>query len=105
MSRDLAYLSMIYDMSNEAFDEEFKVFGKQFRAHARMNPGIKSVDLRHLAKDDGRQRFIVFFNGKVFDYFDFSATEKMFPGDEPADLDDIGFQPFDFTNSEKPLEF
>nr|CRY97847.1 hypothetical protein [uncultured prokaryote] len=104
ISRDLAFLSMIYDMSNDSFDEDFRSYVKEFRLHALLNPEIKEADIRHIAKEDGRQRFIIFFNGKVFDHFDFSATEKMFPGDSPADLDDIGFKPFDFTNPKKPLE-
>jgi hypothetical protein len=96
---------MIYDLQHEEFDSEFASFVREFREQSRaVNPRIKTADIRHIAKADGRQRFVIFFNGVQFDYFDFSATEFCGPGSSPADLDDIGFQPFDFTPDEKPLE-
>ncbi len=89
-------------MQNEAFDEAFSEFVQEFRGHCKCYERVKTVDVRHIAKEDGRQRFVIFFNGKQFDYFDFSATEMM--GGDETDLEDIGFQPFDFTPDEKPLE-
>lgn len=101
MSQQLAMLSMIHDLEPpHVFQAHFSEFVREFKLQAVLH-GVKGADLRHIAKADGRQRFIVIFEGKIWDHFDFSATEAVFPGDEfepQSDSGDIGFQPFDLPN-------
>lgn len=98
LSQRFAQLSMLYDLApSEMFDEELVSLQLELTAELCLQAGKGSVMIRHIAKEDGRQRFVVFINGKQFDHFDFSATEVSGFGldDDETDLDDPGFQPFD----------
>jgi hypothetical protein len=103
MSQQLALLSMTHDFFGpKVFEPDFLEFVQAFKAEGRKH-GVK-VEVRHLAKADGRQRFLIFLDGKHFDTFDFGAvTVGGFPGDDPnewPDSDDISQQPFSVQTRE-----
>jgi len=96
LAQELAMLSMLYQGSKEVFEAALKDVQADFDASSRLLGGPK-WKIRHLAKADGRQRFVIFANGRQYDYFDFSAMMAGGEGSEFEEPDpaDPGFWPFD----------
>jgi hypothetical protein len=98
-SQGFAHLSMVHDLyPDEVFQRSFAQCLAEFRSCALLH-GHDSADIRHVCRADGRQRFILFLDGEIFDHFDFSATVVGGPGvpdDGSGDFeDDPAFMPFD----------
>jgi len=100
VSRRFMMLSLLYDTGcMEGFAEALKEFQEELTGCSLLAGGPVFC-VRHLARADGRQRFVVFAGSEQFDCFDFSAPivgGDAFGGDDDSDIDfgDPCFQPFD----------
>lgn len=96
LASQLALLSMLYQADEKLFEEGLRDLQANLDLSSRLIGGPKFT-VRHLAKPDGRQRFVLFANGKQFDYFDFTAMIGAGPDGEvlEPDPDDPAFWPFD----------